>query len=258
MPELPDVEGFRRYFARFAQGKRIEAVRVQTAAIVRNSSPQGLGRALKGRRFEQPERTGKWLFAPADGPILLMHFGMTGGLNWYGKDREAHRHDRALFRFADGTLAYRNMRMLGGLWLARGRGDADRITGALGPDAADLDREDLDELLSGRRGGVKATLMNQRVLSGIGNELSDEVLWQARLAPRRPVQDLGRHKLGNLHRAMREVLIESMRRGRIPRHPDWLTSQRRAREPTCPRCRSRLRRETVAGRTAYWCPRCQR
>jgi formamidopyrimidine-DNA glycosylase len=255
VPELPDVEGFRRYFNRHAVGKPLREVEVRAPAIVRNASGVALARTLSGRRFSKSDRVGKWMLAPTGGPLLLFHFGMTGGFRW---NDERHRHDRVVFHFADGALAYRNMRMLGGLWLARRQADVERVTGRLGPDAAGVDREVLAELLARRRGGLKSALMDQRLIAGIGNELSDEILWQARLAPRRRVPDLGRRDLGALHRALRKVLTESMRRGRIPRHPRWLTSQRGLKEPICPRRHGRLRRDPIAGRTAYWCPRCQR
>ena len=82
MPELPDVEGYRRYLARHAQGRRIERVEVPDAELVRNRSAQALGRALRGARFAEPRRHGKWLIAPAGDVELLMHFGMTGLLRW--------------------------------------------------------------------------------------------------------------------------------------------------------------------------------
>lgn len=262
MPELPDVEGYRRYFTRHAAGKRIRSVEVRAADVVRNTSPQGLGRALRGRSFGRPRRHGKWLIAPLKGegrPTLLLHFGMTGDLVWAGgRRRERHRHDRVVFRLTGGELRYRNMRKLGGVWLARGGQAVEEVTGPLGPDAGRLDRDQLAAMLSGRRGGLKATLMNQRLIAGIGNELSDEILWRARLNPRRSVGAVRRPQLDRLFRAMRVVITESNRHGVIPRKRGWLTEQRGTRDASCPRCGRRFRRETIAGRTAYWCTRCQR
>jgi formamidopyrimidine-DNA glycosylase len=149
------------------------------------------------------------------------------------------------------------MRMLGGVWLARDAEHAERITGPLGPDAAGLSRRQLEAALAPARGGLKALLMNQRRVAGIGNELSDEILWRARLHPRRPAGSLDAGERGRLHRALREVIATSNRHGRIPVRRRWLKSQRRAREPRCPRCRAPFERAAVAGRTAYWCPRCQ-
>jgi formamidopyrimidine-DNA glycosylase len=260
MPELPDVEGYRRHFNRYAAGKRVQGVRVPSPDIVRNATPRRLERVLRGRTLRRARRHGKWMLAPFGEATLLLHFGMTGRLVWRG-DRDAegpHRHDRLILRLGDGALAYRNMRKLGGVWLALDDEEVGKVTGPLGPDASELDEDGLGELLTGRRGGLKATLMNQRVVAGIGNELSDELLWQARLDPRRRGSELKPRELSTLARTLGRVLADSNRHGRIPRHPAWISSQRGDRKPTCPRCRRGLRRETIAGRTAYWCPRCQR
>jgi len=259
MPELPDVEGFRRYWSRYMTGERVRRVEVPKPAIVRNRSAAALGRALAGRRFERPDRHGKWMIAATDGPILLLHFGMTGGLHWSAQTGDGwHRHDRLIFVTPNGEMRYRNMRMLGGAWLARDGRELEGIVGSLGPDAADLDADELEALLDGRRGGVKATLMNQRVVAGIGNELSDEILWQARIHPGRAVRELSSRRRAELARIAVEVLTESNRHGRIPRNPGWLEEQRGRRDARCPRCGRQFRRSRIAGRTSYWCPRCQR
>jgi formamidopyrimidine-DNA glycosylase len=259
MPELPDVEGFRRYWSRYMTGERVRRVEVPAPAIIRNRSAQALGRSLAWRRFARPERHGKWMIAATDGPVLLLHFGMTGGLNWSGRDSEGrHRHDRLIVVTPSGEMRYRNMRMLGGAWLARDERELDEIVGSLGPDAAELNAAELAALLDGRRGGVKATLMNQRVVAGIGNELSDEILWRARIHPARGLRDLGPRKRAEVGRVTAEVLAESNRHGRIPRKPGWLEEQRGRRDARCPRCGRAFRRSRIAGRTSYWCPRCQR
>lgn len=108
MPELPDVEGFRRYLQSHATGAQVEAVEVRDRAMLRNSSPQAVGRALAGRKLERPERHGKWLFAPAGGPQLVVHFGMTGLLVFRpaGADGdEPHRHDRLILHLDRGCSA---------------------------------------------------------------------------------------------------------------------------------------------------------
>src|SRR5438445_4392962 len=115
MPELPEIEAFRRTFERHGAGKRILTVRGDPA-IVRNATPRAVARALKGRSFEPPARIGKWLICRAEGPAVLLHFGMTGDILWTD---EEHPHDRLVFAFDDGQLRYRNMRKFGGVWLAR-------------------------------------------------------------------------------------------------------------------------------------------
>jgi formamidopyrimidine-DNA glycosylase len=261
MPELADVEGYRRYLARYATGKRIEGVEAPAADLLRNTSAAGLGRALRGARFAAPDRHGKWLIAHTDtGAAVLMHFGMTGNLSWSADGAaDRHPHDRVIFRLAaDEELRYRDMRKFGGIWLARSEPEIGRITGPLGPDALDLDRDAFEELFASRRGGVKAALMNQRLVAGIGNELSDEILWRARIHPAQGLGGLGPRTRGRIFEAMREVLTESVRHGRIPRKPGWIEEVRGTPDAKCPDCGTKLRRTTVAGRTAYWCPRHQR
>ena len=258
MPELPDVEGFRRYLASHAQGQRIVRVDAPDAVLVRNRTPQAVGRALAGRRFAAPERHGKWLIAPAGREEVLLHFGMTGLLRWADDRRDRHRHDRVIFVCDDGELRYNNMRCFGGVWLADDRAERDRVTGPLGPDAAALGGDQFEHLLQGRRGVIKAALMDQRLLAGVGNLLSDEILWRARVHPATPVARLSRRRRDRVYDALRSAIGESMRYGRVPHGKRWLTRVRDERLARCPRCGTQLRRGTIAGRTACWCPRCQR
>jgi len=184
---------------------------------------------------------------------------MTGLLGWGADASGRHRHDRVIFVCEDGELRYNNMRRFGGIWLAGG-GPAGRqaITGPLGPDAAAVSGEEFARLLANRRGAIKAALMDQRLIAGIGNLLSDEILWRARVHPARPVRELEGLRGRRLYEAMRAAIGESIRYGRVPHGRRWLTRVRDERGAACPRCRTRLRRATIAGRTACWCPRCQR
>jgi formamidopyrimidine-DNA glycosylase len=257
MPELPDVEGFRRHFTRHAAGKKVLAVHADRS-IFRNTNPQGLGKALRGRRFDDPHRHGKWLICPTDGPLLLLHFGMTGRLVWSGEEADRHRHDRLCLELDDGELRYRNLRKLGGVWLAPDAGAIEEATGSLGPDAYEISEKDFLGSLARRRGAIKALLMNQRFVAGLGNLTVDEALWQARIAPGRGAGSLNETEGDFLYRKIRKVLRDSMAVGLVPSKRTWLTGARGVREPKCPRCGSRLHRGRVAGRTTYWCGSCQR
>jgi formamidopyrimidine-DNA glycosylase len=258
MPELPDVEGFRRYLARHAEGQRIARVDVLDRELVRNRSAQTIKRALEGQRFAPPRRHGKWLIAPVGEVELLLHFGMTGLLHFAAKGEERHRHDRLVFVCQRGELRYNNMRRFGGVWLARDERERDAVTGPLGPDAAGLPRQEFERLLEGRRGSLKAALMDQRLIAGLGNLLSDEIAWRARVHPATPVSGLDPAQVRALHEALRGAVSESTRYGRVPHGKRWLTRVRDDRDAACPRCGTRLRRRTIAGRTACWCPGCQR
>jgi formamidopyrimidine-DNA glycosylase len=258
VPELPDVEGFRRYLAGHAAGHRITRIEAPDREIIRNRSAQALGRAVRGRRFGEPGRHGKWLIAPVGDVELLLHFGMTGELRWASDAACRHRHDRLIFVCDDGELRYNNMRRFGGVWLARDHAERDEVTGPLGPDAAGLGSDEFEQLLAGRRGTIKAALMDQRLIAGIGNLLSDEILWRARIHPAAAVATLGAARRRRLYDALYAAVTESIRYGRIPRGPRWLTRVRDDRSADCPRCGARLRHATIAGRTACWCPREQR
>ena len=155
------------------------------------------------------------------------------------------------------SLRYHDQRKLRGVWLAATDADVDRILGEQGPDALSLGRAELDSLLEGRRGRVKSTLTDQSVVAGLGNLLGDEILWRARVHPKSRASDLGPDERRRLHTALRGVLRTSVRAGRVPPRPSWLTGHRDDPDPHCPRCGRPLRRGKIAGRTSTWCPDCQ-
>jgi formamidopyrimidine-DNA glycosylase len=159
----------------------------------------------------------------------------------------------------DGTeVRYRDMRKLGGVWLALGAEDAAAILGPLGPDALTIGRGELLARLARRRGGVKAALMDQSFVAGIGNLLADEILWQARLHPRRRIETLGDDERARLIRATRTVVRTTVDRydaGEWRR--SWLNPVRGTPGAVCPRCRTPLERAAIAGRTTWFCPSCQ-
>jgi formamidopyrimidine-DNA glycosylase len=259
MPELPDVEHFRRFFVRHAGGRTIEEVTADPT-IVRNATPEALHRGLRGRRFEaEPERVGKWLTCWTDGPALIVHFGMTGYF-WWGEDATGrHPHDRMVITFAGGgELRYRNMRKLGGVWLAHDPNEAAEILGPLGPDALTVSRSDFLQRLSRRRGGAKAALMDQMFVAGVGNLMADEILWQARLHPRRPIESMSQAERATLFRSMHRVLRRAVDvDDYMTRHRTWLVHVRGTPGAVCPRDRTPLERTVAAGRTTYFCPVCQ-
>ncbi len=259
MPELPEVETYRRFFAEHAEGRIVRAVDVLDPEIVRNAAPQDVGRLLTGHRFDEPGRQGKWLVCPAGGPTLVFHFGMTGDFIWSGDEPDRHRHDRLVLVFDEGELRYRNMRRLGGVWLAENDEQLNLVLGGLGPDALAIERDEFLGSLSRRRGGVKALLMNQRLVSGIGNLVADEILWQARIHPQRRVEDLSPEDRGRLFRTMHRVLAAAVEDvGYLETNRRWLSRVRGRPGARCPRCGTMLSRTVVAGRTTYFCPSCQR
>lgn len=257
MPELPDVEGFRRELAGALPGRRVRHVQVQDAGILRNTTAQALGRRLAGRRFGSPRRHGKWLILPTDGPVLLVHSGMTGH-PYYAADGDPGRdHERLVVSLDRGQLRYADRRKLRGVWLAVGEDEVADVMGPEGPDALGIDLPTFRDVLRGRRGRLKATLMDQSVIAGLGNLLTDEICWRARLHPSRLLAGLDDRELRQLHATMRQVLRTAVRHGCVPALPGWLTGVRDDPDPSCPRCGVRLERGRAGGRTSMWCPRCQ-
>ena len=257
MPELPDVEGFRRALADTLPGRRIRHVEVHDPGVLRNITASALGRSLDGRRFKAPRRHGKWLILPTDGPALLVHSGMTGHPYYAPDDADHERFERLVVSLDKGELRYADLRKLRGVWLATADEDIAHITGPLGPDALGLGLRAFRDVLSGRRGQLKPTLMDQSVIAGLGNLLTDEICWRARIAPARPVPDLDGDDEKTLHAAMTSVLRTSVRHGCVPGLSRWLTGARDEPEPSCPRCGARLAHGRVGGRSSLWCPRCQ-
>ncbi|WP_049578219.1 Fpg/Nei family DNA glycosylase [Streptomyces sp. SBT349] len=258
MPELPDVEGYRRVLDLCGSGHRITRIDVADAGVLRETTAPRLRKALVGRRVGAPERHGKWLLARTDGPTALLHFGMTGRLVAQAPTDPLAPHDRVTFVLDDDRqLRFRDQRKLKGIWLAEDEDGVDRLIGDQGPDALSVTPAQLDRLLAGRRGRIKSVLTDQSVVAGLGNLLADEILWRAGIRPSRPASDLAPGERRRLAGAMRSVLRASVKEGHVPARPSWLTGHRDDPDPVCPRSCGPMRRDRVSGRTTAWCPDCQ-
>lgn len=258
MPELPDVEVFRRYVDSTSLHQKIASVDVKNEKILGGVSARKLQSTLKGRTFESTRRHGKNLFVGLDGGWLLMHFGMTGDLKYFEDLDQDPPHDRFLISFDNGYhLAFEDQRMFGKVDLIEDLEEFVRER-KLGPDSLELDPASFRERFEGRKGSVKAALMNQQVVAGVGNIYSDEILFQARLHPGTRIEQLDDATREKLFEETRRVLKTAIERGASPQElPDhFLLSHRREGE-RCPGCNGEIRKLKAAGRTAYYCPACQ-
>ncbi len=256
MPELPDVEVYRRRLAQATTHRRLVAVIVRDAGVLRSASGPRLGDELGGARVVSTRRHGKNLYVmTADGPHLRLHFGMTGALVVASGDDEA-RHTRVVFALSGGTrLLFVDQRKLGQVDLVASVTDDIRRLG-LGPDALAVGRGDLAAVLRQSRSALKPTLMDQHKLAGLGNLYSDEILFQARLDPRGPAAAVDDHGVRRLHRQMRRVLERAIA-GDVTDFPrGWLLHHRRD-GAECPRRNGLVHRFSSAGRHGYYCPECQ-
>ncbi len=260
MPELPDVESFKRYLDATALHQRIADVDVRSADLLKGISGRELARRLKGRRFECSCRHGKHLFVRTDGDIWLrLHFGMTGSLRYFKGEEKGPPHTRVLFVFVkDHRLAFNDQRKFGEVGLVNEVAKFLKKR-ALGPDAINIDLAEFKETLTRHRGAVKSILMNQRLIAGIGNIYADEILFRARIHPATQVTRLGDKALAKLFQAMRYVLEKAIKaRADVDQIPkSWLLPHRH-KGGKCPRCGRKLRSSKIGGRTAWFCPHCQR
>ena len=260
MPELPEVEAYRRMAER-ALHRPVAAVRVGDPRFVRGAAtPRRVQRALTGRSFVAARRRGKLLVLDLDdGARLGLRFGMTGRLlvdGHAGVDRLIYASDLGLRRWerfaldfaGGGGLVVSDPRLLGGVWLEP---DED----ALGPDALALTPAQLRRVLDGSAAPLKARLLDQARVAGVGNLIADEVLWRAALAPHRRAGSLSAAEQRRLLHHLRRTLADLIARGGS--HLGDLMPDRRV-GGTCRRDGADLRRGTVGGRTTWWCPAHQR
>lgn len=269
MPELPEVETIRCQLAAALPGRRIVAVERAEPFMLRDVSAEELAAAVPGRRVEAVRRRGKFLWLPLDdGQVLTIHLGMTGQLLLQAEPPVGD-HVRFTFLFeSDTRLVFRDMRKFGRLHLTRG-GPAARLEG-MGPDAwqGAWSAADLAAMLSRRTAPVKAFLLDQQHLAGIGNIYADEILFAARLSPLRPAGSLSPAEVERLAAAIREKLEEGVRlRGcSISDYVDAAGQAggfQRALQVygrhgrICVRCGATLARAVVAGRGTAYCPACQ-
>lgn len=255
MPEILEVELTRRSLAPLV-GRRLGRV-VRTDQLV---VAEGVDSAVPDATVEQVDRRGKTLVLRTDRIDVAVHLGMTGKLILgqldalgplaYGSRSVAERWDRWVVELDGGeVLRLHDPRRLGRVWLEP---DIDR----LGPDALTLTKRQLELALAERRGPLKAVLLDQHRVAGLGNLLVDEVLWRAGLDPRRSAGGLDPQELARLHRTIRARLPAMGRRGGS--HTGTIDPAQRAALGPCPRCGGELVRGKVGGRTTVWCPSHQR
>jgi formamidopyrimidine-DNA glycosylase len=246
VPELPEAERARQTLES-ALGRRIADVDDRDSYVCRPHPPGEIASALIGHTLATAHRRGKFMWLETDdGPSLGIHLGMAGRIVVDPDDTT--RWDRFTLTFEDGgRLVLRDKRRLGRAVL---NPDFSRV----GPDAAEVGRVEFRRRIGAGRAPIKARLLDQGAISGIGNLLADQILWQARLSPKRPTGALSMEELDRLRREVRAAVRSAIRKGGA--HTGRFIEARR-REGVCPRDGHRLERDRIGGRTTYWCPVCQ-
>ena len=270
MPELPEVETIRRQLAPAVEGRRLAEVKVLDPRWCDPAPPWEVADAIRGRRVERLDRRGKYLIWELTGDVhLVMHLRMTGNLLYTDDARFA----RVRFELDDGgTVLFCDQRRFGtGVVLLGGDARDEYFAARLGvePLSADFTPDHLREIARGRRAPVKAFLLSQERIAGVGNIYADEALFRARIHPLRPVGTLKRRQFDELHEAVIRVLNDGIdsRGATIDdfRHTDGASGAFQDRflvhlregEP-CVRCGATIVKMRAAGRGTYVCRRCQR
>jgi formamidopyrimidine-DNA glycosylase len=294
VPELPEVETVRAGVEQHVVGRTVAAAEVMNPRAVRRdpSGPDGFAAAMAGRTFLRAERRGKYLWfalddgsqgdAPPDPPneALLAHLGMSGQLLVGDPDRPLDPHVRARFTFTDGgpDLRFTDQRTFGHLMMVplaypddRSRVVPEPIAHiAADPLEAAFDAKDFAARLRRKKTQVKRALLDQSLISGVGNIYADEALWRAKLHWARPTETLKPSEVSRLLEAVRDVLTEALKAGGTSFDALYvnvngesgyfdrsLHAYGREGEP-CDRCATPIRRDAFMNRSSYSCPRCQK
>lgn len=276
MPELPEVEVIRRGLERFVGGRVIASVCVYHPRAVRRhpGGAEDFVAALGGRRVVAVRRRGKYLWMPLDtGDALLVHLGMSGQLRVAVPSRPAEEHVRVRFGFVDDgpQLYFVDQRTFGNLAVDPGGADLPAPIAHIAADPLEsaFDPAGFSRALRRRRTGVKRALLDQSLVSGIGNIYADEALWRARLHWARPTETLTRPAVSNVVAGVREVMGSAVAvggtsfdslyvdvNGESGYFERALDVYGRVGRP-CRRCGVPIRRDPFMNRSAYSCPRCQ-
>jgi formamidopyrimidine-DNA glycosylase len=277
MPELPEVETVVRGLRRHLPGRRIVELRLGKTDFM--DDPAAIGERVPGSLIRAVRRHGKFLVldleaGAADGSgaraeLLVIHLGMTGQLTVVAADTEVKPHTHVFFMLDDRReLRFCDPRRFGRMLVAT-PADGQKILGPLGADPLEVSEADFRRLITSRRARIKALLLDQTVFRGMGNIYTDESLWRAKIHPARLGANLKPPEIRKLHRAMRAILEEAIKLGGssisdyvgADGEPGEFQIRHRAYDregKKCFRCRARIRRMIVAGRSSYFCSKCQR
>jgi formamidopyrimidine-DNA glycosylase len=275
VPELPEVETVRRGLAQHVAGRTVDEVEVLHPRAVRRhaAGAADFAAALSGRVLDVPRRRGKYLWLPAGDDALLAHLGMSGQLLVGDRDRPLAPHVRVRLTFADGgpDLRFTDQRTFGHLLFSPGGAQLPAVIAHIAPDPleAAFDRAAFAVRLRARRSGIKRALLDQSLVSGVGNIYADEALWRARLHWARAADRLRGPDVSRLVDAVQEVFAEALHvggtsfdslyvnvSGQSGYFDRSLAVYGRAGQP-CPRCGAPVRRDAFMNRSAFSCPVCQ-
>ena len=275
MPELPEVEVVRRGLEALAVGRVVERVRVLHGRPLRRhlAGPFDFEGRVTGRRLIAARRRGKYFWLPLDsGDAILGHLGMSGQMLVQPRDAAAQSHLRVVFELDDGReLRFVDQRMFGGLLVSDGGAELPREIAHIARDPLDpeFDEEGFRRALRRRRTGIKRALLDQALISGVGNIYADEALWAARLHYARPTETLRRSEVERLVAETRAVMERALGDGGTSFDRLYVNVNGESgyfdrslavyghEGNPCSRCGTPIRRDRFMNRSSFTCPRCQ-
>ena len=258
MPELPEVETYKRYLDATSLNQLITDVNVTDERVL-TTEVKYLRKVTIGKKFESSYRHGKYLLVNLNPKFLVMHFGMSGDLEYYDKKDKTPKFSKVIFRFANSfNLAYISIRMFGKVSIVNSIEELLEIK-KLGPDAYKMSFEEFQEALHGRSAIVKNALLNQSFIAGVGNIYSDEILFRTKIHPRTNINSLGVEQIKELYMNIIDVLVYGIKKkGDLNTYSNEFLIPHRKKEEKCPICKSDIARYEISGRHGFFCPSCQK
>jgi formamidopyrimidine-DNA glycosylase len=260
MPELPDVEIYKKYVEKHAMNKKIKGVEYNDPKQLLESSKQKISQNLKGSKFTHSKRLGKHLLLQVDDKKwLAMHFGMTGDISYFKYNEKDPEYSKVIIEFNNNhKLSVISKRKLGELTITENP-EIYRKENDIGIDAFKCGFEEFKKALEGKRGGIKNVLMDQSRVAGIGNIYSDEILYQEKLHPKFKFEKLDKKTLKSLYNAIQRVLKTAINHEANPKDfPNHYLLKHRKEGEDCPRCNGEIKKIRINGRGCYICPKCQK
>lgn len=271
MPELPEVETIRQELSPHVVGRKITGLNLEWEGIIRQPEAEEFRERLLGQRIEGLSRWGKYLIFGLDSDdFLVIHLRMSGSLLISHDSAEAPKYTRATIHLdGDKSVFFRDPRKFGRMWLIR---DIRDVTRKLGPEplTSEFTREVLGQRLAKRKAPIKAVLLDQSVIAGIGNMYADETLFAAGIHPERSTVSLTAKEIKRLHGAIREILAAAIKSkgasvenyfrpgGETGTAHFYFKVAHRLGGDFCPVCGTLIERITIRNRGTYFCPRCQK
>ncbi|MFX1364938.1 MAG: DNA-formamidopyrimidine glycosylase [Promethearchaeota archaeon] len=258
MPELPEVETFKRYLDKTSLNQTIKNIKVTDDRVL-NIDESYLKKTVINNKFESSTRHGKYILINIGKRYLIFHFGMTGDIKYFNKKEHEPKYSKVIFQFNnDFNLAYISLRMFGKLDIAESIEEFKKKK-KLGPDAYKMNFDQFKEALRRRTGIVKTLLLEQSFVAGIGNIYSDEILFKTKVHPKTKIDSLSESKINELYTNIKEVLRFGIdKKGDLNTYPDHFLIAHRKKDEYCPTCKSEIKRLEISGRHGFYCPNCQK